>query len=198
MALALADLGHEVVAIDINSDAILNARRLATARPDVQIVLVEGDFYSFNPNARFDVVCYFDGFGIGIDEDQQQLLHRVASWLAEGGRAFIELYTPWYWKRVAGTQIEGPDVSRKYEYDNAGSRMLDTWWPTGTPGDAVTQSLRCYSVDALESLLDGTGLELVDILPGGSYDHETNTYHSVVSLKEAMQYVAVLQTVAVI
>lgn len=41
--------------------------------------------------------------------------------------------------------------------------MLDTWWPTGDPADAVTQSLRCYSPDDLEYLRDGIGL--VDVQP---------------------------------
>ncbi|MBE0634838.1 methyltransferase domain-containing protein [Candidatus Bipolaricaulota bacterium] len=192
-AIALAELGHTVVAIDMNTDAILNARRLAASKPDCRVTLVEGDFYAFNPAEPFDIVCYFDGFGIGTDEDQQQLLHRMASWLGTEGRAFIEVYTPWYWSRVAGILMEWPDVSRRYSYDAARSRMLDTWWPTGTPDEAVTQSLRCYSVDDLESLLDGTGLRLTGVQPEGSYDHETKIFHPSSPMKEAMQYMAFLE-----
>ena len=193
LAVALADLGHEVVAIDMNSDAILNARRLAATRPNAQLMLVEGDFYSFNPEEPFDVVCYFDGFGIGTDEDQRRLLHRIVTWLRKEGRAFIEVYTPWYWKRVAGTLMEWHDVSRRVEFDSTGSRMLDTWWQTGHPDDAVTQSLRCYSLGDLQSLLDGIELIRVGFLSGGSYDHETKTFHSTVRLEDAMQYMAILE-----
>jgi hypothetical protein len=71
--------------------------------------------------------------------------------------------------------------------------MLDTWWPTGTPDEAVTQSLRCYSVDDLESLLDGTGLRLTGVQPEGSYDHETKIFHPSSPMKEAMQYMAFLE-----
>ena len=193
MAVSLAGLGHKVVAIDINPDAILNARQLASTRPASSIRLVEGDFYAFTPRSLFDAVCYFDGFGIGSDEDQQRLLQRVVSWLKPEGRAFIEIYTPWYWKHVAGTLMEWPDVSRRYEFDEVGCRMLDTWWPTDHPGDAATQSLRCYSVDELESLLDGTRLKLVDLVPGSSYDHETKIFHPTVALEDAMQYMAILE-----
>jgi len=192
MAVSLANLGHEVVAIDMNSDAIMNTRSLAANRPIAQITLVEGDFYSFVPNILFDAVCYFDGFGIGTEEEQQKLLQKIASWLSAGGRAFIEVYTPWHWQHIAGTLMELPDACRKYGFDTAGMRLLDTWWATGHPDDTVTQSLRCYSPDDFELLINGTDLDLVDIRPGGSYDHETKTFHPSVALKDAMQYMAVL------
>jgi SAM-dependent methyltransferase len=191
-AVSLAELGHDVVAIDMNSDAILNARRLAAAQPSIRISLIEGDFYAFNPEGLFDVVCYFDGFGIGSDAAQQRLLHRVSSWLRTEGRAFIEIYTPWYWANVAGTVVEWPDASRRYDFDNDESRLLDTWWKTGSPDTAVTQSLRCYSPDDFEGLLDEASLRLISLLPGGSYDHGTQIYHPLAPLEEAMQYIAVL------
>ena len=199
MTAALADLGHSVTAVDLNPDAIRNAHRLANARPNAQITLIEGDFYTFSPGEAldseelFDIVCYFDGFGIGTDADQQRLLQRVAGWLENDGRAFIEIYTPWYWKRTAGTTIEWGDLCRRYEFDKAGCRMLDTWWPTGHSADAVTQSLRCYSPGDLESLLDGIGLALVDVQSGPSFDHETQTLHPNAPLERAMQYMAILE-----
>jgi len=71
--------------------------------------------------------------------------------------------------------------------------MLDTWWPTGHPADAVTQSLRCYSPDDLESLLDGIGLALVDVQSGPSSEHETQTFYPKASLECAMHYMAILK-----
>ena len=78
VAAALADLGHFVVAVDINPEAVRNPRLLAESRPYANITLVEEDFYSFTPEDRFDAVCYFDGFGVGTDEDQRKLLQRIA------------------------------------------------------------------------------------------------------------------------
>ena len=205
MAAALADLGHSVIAVDVNPEAIRNARRLAKSRPDAKITLIEGDFYTFSKGEplsagealseeeAFDIVCYFDGFGIGTDADQQRLLQQIVAWLRKDGRAFIEIYTPWYWKRVAGTTMEWPDASRRYGFDDAGCRILDTWWPTGCPNDAVTQSLRCYSPEDLESLLDGTGLSLVDVRAGSSLDNRTKTFYPKAPLEDAMQYMAILK-----
>ena len=190
--------GHSVTAIDLNSTAIRHARCLASARPDAQIKLIEGDFYSFSlgqggdPQRAFDIVCYFDGFGIGSDVDQRRLLGRVTSWLAGDGRAFIEIYTPWYWEQVAGTTMEWPDASRRYGFDTDGRRMLDTWWPPGHPAEAVTQSLRCYSPEDLELLLEGTGLELIDVFPGGAVDSQTGVFRPQVPLGETMMYMAPL------
>lgn len=89
--------------------------------------------------------------------------------------------------------FELPDVCRRYEFDKAGCRMLDTWWPTGHSSDAVTQSLRCYSPGDLESLLDGIGLALVDVQSGPLFDHETQTLHLKAPLERAMQYMAILE-----
>lgn len=205
MAAALTDLGHSVIAVDMNSEAIRNAHRLAESRPDAQLTLIEGDFYTFSAREAlsegealseketFDIICYFDGFGIGTNADQWRLLQRIVAWLRKDGRAFVEIYTPWYWKRVAGTTMEWPDASRRYGFDDAGCRMIDTWWPTGCPNDTVTQSLRCYSPDDLESLLDGIGLALIDVQPGSSFDPETKTFRPTAPLEDAMQYMAVLK-----
>jgi SAM-dependent methyltransferase len=133
MTAALAEAGHSLTAVDLNPAAIQHARQLAADRPDAQITLIEADFYTINPEGPFDIVCYFDGFGIGTDSDQQRLLQRIFSWLKEDGRAFIEIYTPWYWARMNGRTMEWPDASRRYGFDEDGCRMLDTWWPTGHP-----------------------------------------------------------------
>lgn len=39
---------------------------------------VEADFYTVELAGRFDVVCYWDGFGVGSDADQRRLLRRIA------------------------------------------------------------------------------------------------------------------------
>ncbi len=193
VASAIADLGHSVVAVDLNSRAIELARRLASARTDGRMTVVHGDFYAIDMDGRFDVVCLFDGFGVGEDEDQRRLLRRIAEWLAPGGTVLIEIYTPWYWSKTAGRTMEWEDVTRRYDYDVDSRRMLDTWWPVDDPSAAVTQSLRCYTPDELRRLLEPTGLALIDVRPGGAYDHDAGIYHARVPLEEAMQYVATLR-----
>jgi len=111
------------------------------------------------------------------------------------GRALVEVYTPWCWAKVAGRTVNWEDAAHRYDYDPDSNRMLDTWWPANDPSAAATQSLRCYLPDELRSLLESTGLELLDILPGGAFNHDAGIYHEQVSLEEAMQYVATLERV---
>jgi SAM-dependent methyltransferase len=195
VASAIADRGHSVVAVDLNPRAIERARRLASARTDDRMTVVHGDFYAIDLDESFDVVCLFDGFGVGEDEDQRRLLRRIADWLAPGGTALIEVYTPWYWSRAAGRVMEWEGVARRYDYDVDSHRMLDTWWPADDPSAAVTQSLRCYAPDELRRLLGSTGLGLIDVRPGGAYDHDAGIYRERVPLEEAMQYVAMLRLI---
>ncbi len=193
VACAIADRGHSVVAIDSNPRAIEQSRRLASERSDKRMTVIRGDFYTIDLDGRFDIVCYFDGFGVGEDADQQRLLNRIAGWLAPDGRAMVEIYTPWYWSKVAGRVMEWEAVTRRYDYDSKSSRMLDSWWPKGDPTAAVTQSLRCYALDELRGLLEPTGLELENVRPGGAYDHDAGTYRDRAPLEEAMQYIATLK-----
>ncbi|MEN6370159.1 MAG: methyltransferase domain-containing protein [Thermotogota bacterium] len=192
-AAAIADLGHTVVAVDISPRAIDAARQRAKAHFRGRMEPVLGDFYEIAPEDKFDVVCYFDGFGIGKDDDQRRLLRRIAGWLKRDGSALIEVYALRYWATVAGTEMHFDDASRRYGFDAAGSRLLDTWWPNGHPDEAVTQSLRCYGPAELRALLDGTGLELVDIEPGGAVNRKTGEYRRRVPLEQAMSYLATLR-----
>jgi ubiquinone/menaquinone biosynthesis C-methylase UbiE len=194
-AAAIAELGHTVVAVDISPRAIDAARERAEAHLRGRLQPILADFYEFEPEGHFDVVCYFDGFGIGEDDDQRRLLRRIAGWLVPNGAALVEVYTPWYWAAAAGTTMQFDDASRRYGFDAVDGRMLDTWWPNGRPEEVVTQSLRCYGPGDLRLLLAGTGLDLVDVLPDGAVDQASGGHHSQVPLERAMSYLATLRPV---
>ena len=87
----IASLGHTVVAVDITPEAAASARRVAAEVPDGRMLVVEGDFFEVDLPGDFDVVCYFDGFGIGSDDDQRRLLRCIAGWLGKGGCATIDV-----------------------------------------------------------------------------------------------------------
>jgi len=157
------------------------------------MITLQADFYEVAFDDPFDAVCYFDGFGIGSDSDQQQLLGRIAAWLNHDGQALIEVYAPSYWSRVAGRTMTWDDVGRLYGFDTEGSRMLDTWWRTDTPTETITQSLRCYTPEELEAMAHDVGLDLERIVPGGAVDYDRGVYRERVPLDEAMQYIAVLE-----
>jgi len=191
-AAALADLGYLVTAIELVPAVAQSAQELAAEPRKGPLRVIVADFYDVELPGYFDIVCYWDGFGVGSDDDQWRLLRRIAGWLEPGGFALIEIYTPWYWADMAGREMHFPDVCRRYGYDAEGSRMLDTWWPAGREEEAVTQSLRCYSPADLGRLLEGTGLALESVAPRGAYDPVQERFIEDAPLEQAMQYLAKL------
>ena len=193
VAAAAADLGHSVVAVELRPTACTHARQLAATRATTSMVVIEGDFYAVSPEGLFDVVCYWDGFGIGSDDDQRRLLRRIAGWLKPNGSALIEVGTPWYAAAVDGRSWEVGVAERRYSFDADGCRWQDTWWPKGDPEKSVQQSTRCYSPADLRLLADGTGLKVTDVKPGGTMDWVEGKWLSTAPLKQAMSYVAQLK-----
>ncbi|WP_216317786.1 class I SAM-dependent methyltransferase [Deinococcus aestuarii] len=188
-ATAAALLGHGVTALDLMTGAGEHTRFLA-AQHGVTVQTLTGDFYTLDPGGPFDTICYWDGFGIGEDDEQRQLLSRVAGWLALDGVAYVEVYTPWYWARHAGFTRRTERYTQTYGFDADGCRMLDTYAPRGE--EPFTQFLRCYSPADLRLLLCGTGLTLAEVWPGGAYAPDAGVYHPEAPLGEAMTFAAVL------
>lgn len=190
---ALADLGHTVTAVEIVPAGIAHARQLAAQARSGTMTVIDGDFYQIDlPAASFDVVCYWDGFGVGSDADQRRLLRRVTGWLKPDGCAIFEVGNPWFWAYAAGNGRQVGKAMRRYGFDADGCRMLDTWWPIDDESQAVTQSIRCYSPADFRLLLQGTGLHLDSLEPTGAVDYEAKTYREQAPLAEAMGYIAKL------
>jgi SAM-dependent methyltransferase len=167
-AAALAHAGHDVVTIELQPMLAEHIAELAHGVDRGSLRSLMGDFYDVDPGGPFDVVAYFDGFGIGSDEDQRRLLRRVGEWMAADGCGLFDILTPWYFAKTAGNEEEFPEGSgvRYLEgYDAEGNRMTERMWRTGHEDDAVTQSLRCYAPADLRLLLEGTDLALVEIEP---------------------------------
>jgi SAM-dependent methyltransferase len=189
LAAALAHAGHTVVAIDLIEELVEHTRRLATDVHEGSLQGIAGDFYEIELDARFDVVAYFDGFGIGTDDDQRQLLRRISEWLTSEGCALIDVFSPWYWANAAGEEEfpKGSGVWYRDSFDAEGSRMVEEMWREGHEDLVVAQSLRCYSPADLRLLIAGTGLDLALV---ESYTDES--YGQPGSLAEAMLYLAKL------
>ena len=76
------------------------------------------------------MICYFDSFGIGTDEDQRRLLKRIRSWLKPNGCVIIEIGATWYWAGVAkGRSMDLGACYRQYDFDAPNSRLIDSWDP---------------------------------------------------------------------
>lgn len=192
-AAAAVDDGLTVTAVELVARAATNARRLAASRP--ALTVIEADMYAVDlGDARFDTVVYWDGFGIGSDQDQLALLERVRDWMCPGGRLLLDAYTPWYWASAAGREASYGTARSRYDFDPYGCRMLDKWWDTEVGGEheAVEQSLRCYSPADLALLVGAAKLAVTTVEPHGALNYETGTYEPAVPLQRAMSYTAVV------
>ena len=82
------------------------------------IFIICGDFYQVELKKSFDLITYWDGFGIGTDQEQRSLLKRIHKWLKKDGMALIEVYTPWYASYIAGRVNSFGKIKRQYGYDS--------------------------------------------------------------------------------
>lgn len=125
-AVAAAKQGYEVTVIELMDVAAHYIRQLAEEQNvNEQLTIINGDFYTAEIPGVFDVLCYWDGLGIGSDADQQKLLNRIQDWLKPCGIALIDIYTPWFWSKAAGRKMHlAENVVRKYGFDAMGCRIF--------------------------------------------------------------------------
>ena len=81
-ACLFAQHGFDVSMIEIQESSVKHAAALMD-RNNVTCSIYNEDFYEIELNEQFDVICYFDSFGIGSDADQIRLLLRVNHWFNE-------------------------------------------------------------------------------------------------------------------
>ena len=181
--------GYLVTAVEIEPEFVKYIRELADSQHQEKLRIIQGDFHKIEIDRKFDLICYWDGFGVGSDDQQIRLLTKINSWLSENGSALIDIYTPWYWatKAYGVTQKLGNAI-RKYGFDFEANCLVDTWWHSEDPEIQKEQRLRCYSPADLGLLLADLDLEIEAIYPGGSVDYEAGVYEPEVPLERAMSY----------
>ena len=172
-AAALVATGHRVVGVDLSERIHIGSQFL----PCRGLGLVKADFYSVELKRRFEVVCYWDGFGVGRDDDQRALLERVSrEWLTADGVALVDVFNPSTWAAAHGWSERRParpadgyqfSLGHAREYDPAGGRAIDIWWDESRPEERISQSLRCYSPAEFQELIAPTGLRLRSIIVDG-------------------------------
>ena len=199
MAAAMADLGYDVWAVEFNPSCASLARELVSGPRAGCVHVVEEDFYTATFETPFDLVYYWDGFGIGSDADQQRLLQRIASeWLAPHGWCALDVFSPWNWARRAGersthTALDGTTWERRADFDASASRLIDAWRPADRPDvEPRIQTIRCYTLLELVRLLEGTGLRLDRVygMDGRRIDPEDPSPVDEAYLRETNGYLA--------
>ncbi|SHG64673.1 class I SAM-dependent methyltransferase [Ornithinibacillus halophilus] len=193
-AVAAAKQGYDVTVIELSPSAVEHMKVLAKKHHvEENLHIIQGDFYKVELDKKFDVICYWDGFGIGSDADQHFLLKRISNWLTMEGVALIDIYTPWYWAKAKGQKMQFENYVSHYDFDAYQCRMINTCWLADDESQKITQTLRCYSPADLILLAKNLNLRLVDYEPAGEMDYENWEYNPNAPLERAMTFMAVLK-----
>jgi len=197
-----AEIGFDVTAVEL-SDRADFSRQYEQKQYKGSLKIIKDDFYRVSLGKRFDVVTYWNGFGIGTDSDQRKLLKRIKNdWLNEKGIALIDIANPIQWIKWAGDKEDkkanseigyGYNISEKIDYDPVNNHMYDTWWETDKPDQKITQKIRCYSPVDLQLLLEGTGLSILSLWVGEEEIKINQPYEMNHSLWNTYEYLAVLK-----
>lgn len=183
----IAKQGKQVTTIEIVKEITDYAK--LNAPHNLEILCA--DFYPVELNRQFDTILYLDGFGVGSDEEQLQLLKRIHSWLHEEGYALIDIYQPNYWQTITKKAMQplgDSTILRQYGFDEQYKRMIDTWWHIDFPSDKVTQNLACYSLKDIHELCQQADLQIVAYFAGGAMDFENGHYEEIVALDQCLSY----------
>lgn len=187
LARALAEFNKVITTIELVPEIVEFAKQSYNDK----VNSLCGSFYTIELAEKFDLILYIDGFGIGTDKEQIQLLKRIYNWLADGGIGLIDIYQPKYWKKVNGIQMS-PDsrliVLREYGYDEQTNRMTDTLWKRNSPEDKIVQSLACYTPEEIVALCQEANLEILEIYPGGAMDYDKWVYQENTTIDECLTY----------
>lgn len=200
-AAALAQDGYDVTAVEI-SDRVEFAVPVDPGAPGSLVVLNE-DFFAVDLPRTFDVVCYWNGFGVGTDADQRRLLTRIAAdWLRPGGVALVDVFNPYVWARWDGDEEHlrrdpaagyHHDLHERTSFDPVTCTATDAWWDAECPEDKISQVLRCYSPADLSLLLADTGLALNALAVGEQVFRPAPQSGMAELLRQQHEYLAVLR-----
>lgn len=168
-AVLLAELGLEVVGIDISPPLVKRAQRIAVKR-EANATFQVGDMRTTRFKDEFDAVVVLGcTFGFGDDAENQRTLKNIARALRKNGRVLLTGQHPY----VASNQI-GPDwleteegfLLHRGEFDPITSRLNGTWELVKPDGTVIVEGenperngIRCYCVPELRDMLAKAGLE---------------------------------------
>jgi SAM-dependent methyltransferase len=182
-AVRLAGRGHRVVGID-SSTSFLEIARDAATDLGVDVEFIQADMRSVDFDSEFDVaLSLFTAWGYFDDEQNQQVLDRVARSLRAGGRLIIDLihrdwlmsvYTPKDWTELDDGQFA---VAERTFDPVSGVNVVTHRWHTV---DGLVRErqhrLRIYTATELDRMLRHAGLVPLDWY--GSFSLEPFTHRS--------------------
>lgn len=165
-AIELAKLGYRVTGIDA-TQAFLDIATQKAREENVAIDFRLCDMRELDYSQRFDaVINMFAAFGYFTDEENAEVLKRVAKALRSGGLFLIDLLNrEWmvrnnlnrYWRHPSGEYVLSYKVELKHGIVTMKRVLINQVTEKKTQYEFV---LRAYSMTEMESLLDKCGLKV--------------------------------------
>lgn len=165
-AIELAKLGYQVTGIDATADFLDIASQKAM-EAKVDVVFVQQDMRELNYQEKFDaVINMFAAFGYFSDEENAQVLQRVANSLRPGGLFLIDLLNrEWmvrnnlnrYWRHPNGEYVLSYKVELQQGITTMKRQLINQVTGVKTQYEFV---LRTYSLTEMKNILEHAGLKV--------------------------------------
>lgn len=166
MLYRLAMRGADVVGVEQSRTLVEHCRRRA-AELGVAATFVEASMFDYDADAPFDVVLSLNtSLGYGSDEQNRDLIRRIARWLEPGGAYLLDVasadaaesFGQW------GDELSGGSLIVDNHYDEAERMMVSApFWldPEGTTlyFAPEPERVRLYLREEIEELMRETGLQ---------------------------------------
>lgn len=166
-ALEFARRGFSIVGIDRMAGFLEMAKRDA-AKEDLDVRFELGDARELEEEASFDrVLCLFDAFGLHTDEENFDILRRIARALKPGGRVCIDVRNrDWIVRALLPVTVmqKGADLMiDRHVFDPISGRLVDyrLMVREGKTKEARF-SVRLYHFAELRALLGRAGFVVTD------------------------------------
>ncbi len=165
-SIELAAIGFSVTGLDISAPSLEIARRRSVER-GVELELRRMDMRELGAESQFEAVCSFSSsFGyLPREEDDLQVLERVARALEPGGHFLIEtMNAGWlqrnFQPRARRKLSNGTRITEERSYDPATARSSATWSMVRRDGSRseLRHSMRIYSCPELCGMFARAGL----------------------------------------
>lgn len=173
-AVEMAARGYQVTGVDFNESYLELGRQAAAAR-GVTLAWAAGDMRAIEFHRAFDAVySYFTSFGYYSDDDNEQVLERIARALAPRGRLLVDLINRDHLlthplQRTWHQRDDGALLMEENTLDLASSRVTSRQILIESGAGAhVTKEfdLRAYTCAELTALLRRHGLTVTRVLGG--------------------------------
>jgi 2-polyprenyl-3-methyl-5-hydroxy-6-metoxy-1,4-benzoquinol methylase len=171
-AIELAKLGFLVTGIDATTD-FLNIASQKAKEAKVNLSLVQRDMRELDYNEKFDaVINMFAAFGYFSDDENAQVLKRVANALCTGGLFLIDLLNrEWmirnnlnrYWRHPNGEYVLSYKVELQQGVTTMKRQLINQVTGVKTQYEFV---LRTYSLTEMTNILQHAGLKVVNMYGG--------------------------------